>query len=37
MKAALPSAHYAELKAAGHMPMMENPNDVAEALRFLLK
>jgi 3-oxoadipate enol-lactonase len=37
MKAALPSAHYAELKGAGHMSMMENPKAVAEALRFLLK
>ena len=37
MKAALPTAHYTELKSAGHMPMMENPHAVAEALRFLLK
>ena len=37
MKAALPSAHYAELKGAGHMPMMENPKEVAEALRFFVK
>ena len=37
MNAALPSTHYAELKGAGHMPMMENPEAVAEALRFLLK
>ena len=37
MKAALPSAHYTEWKGAGHMPMMENPKAVAEALRFLLK
>ncbi len=37
MKAALPSAHYAEVKDAGHMPMMENPKEVAEALRFFLK
>jgi 3-oxoadipate enol-lactonase len=37
MKAALPSAHYAELKGAGHMPMMENPKEVAAALRFFLK
>jgi 3-oxoadipate enol-lactonase len=34
MKAALPSAHYAELSGAGHLPMMENPRDVAHALRF---
>ena len=37
MKAALPSAHYAELKGAGHMPMMENPQAVAEAMRFFLR
>jgi 3-oxoadipate enol-lactonase len=37
MKAALPSAHYAEVKGAGHMAIMENPKAVAEALRFLLK
>jgi pimeloyl-ACP methyl ester carboxylesterase len=37
MKAALPSAHYAELSGAGHMLMMVNPKEVAEALRFLLK
>jgi len=37
MKVALPSAHYAELKGAGHMPMMENPQAVAEATRFFLK
>jgi pimeloyl-ACP methyl ester carboxylesterase len=35
MKALLPSAHYLELPGAGHMPMMENPAAVAEALRFL--
>jgi len=37
IKVALPNAHYAELKGAGHMPMMENPQAVAEALRFFLK
>lgn len=37
MKAALPSAHYAELKGTGHMSMMEKPNEVADALRNLLK
>ncbi len=37
MKAALPAADYAELKGAGHMPMMENPKEVAEATQFLLK
>jgi pimeloyl-ACP methyl ester carboxylesterase len=35
LKVALPSAHYAELAGVGHMPMMENPQAVAEALRFL--
>ncbi len=34
MKAALPAAHYVELAGAGHMPMMEQPSAVAEALRF---
>ena len=37
MKAALPTAHYAELKGASHMPMMEKPQAVSEAIRFLLK
>ena len=32
MKAALPSAHYTELKGAGHMPMMENPKATVNAL-----
>ncbi len=32
MKDALPSAHYVELPGAGHMPMMENPKRVSEAL-----
>jgi len=32
MKAALPSAHYAELSGAGHMPMMENPKATINAL-----
>jgi len=36
MKAALPSAHYAELKGAGHMAMMESPQATVNALdRFL--
>lgn len=35
MREALKSAHYLELPGAGHMPMMENPAAVAEALRFL--
>ena len=34
MKAARPSARYAELPGAGHLPMMENPQAVAEALQF---
>ncbi len=37
MDAELPSAHYAELKGAGHMSMMEKPKEVSEALRLLLK
>jgi pimeloyl-ACP methyl ester carboxylesterase len=37
VKALLPNAHYAELPNLGHMPMMENPQAVAEALRFFLK
>ena len=35
MRALLPAAHYLELPGVGHMPMMENPAAVAEALRFL--
>jgi 3-oxoadipate enol-lactonase len=34
MKAARPSARYVEVPGAGHLPMMENPQVVAEALRF---
>lgn len=34
MKAALPAAHLVELVGLGHLPMMENPGAVAEALRF---
>ena len=34
MKATLPSAHYVEIAGSGHLPMMENPSDVADALRF---
>ncbi len=34
MKAALPSAHYVELPGAGHLPMMEAPEALAEALKF---
>lgn len=36
MKATLASAHYVELAGLGHMPMMENPQAVAEALRFFV-
>ena len=35
MRLLLPSAHYLELPGVGHMPMIENPAAVAEALRFL--
>jgi len=34
MKLALGSAHYVELSRVGHMPMMENPAGLAEALQF---
>lgn len=34
MKAALPRVHYVELHGVGHMPMMESPAAVAEALHF---
>jgi len=37
VKALLPNAHYVELPDLGHMTMMENPQAVAEALRFFLK
>ncbi len=37
MKAALGSAHYAELEGVGHMPMLEKPEAVAQALRFFVK
>jgi pimeloyl-ACP methyl ester carboxylesterase len=36
MKAVLPSAHYLELAGLGHMPMMENPQAVADAIRFFV-
>jgi 3-oxoadipate enol-lactonase len=36
MKATLPSAYYYELEGIGHMPMMEDPNAVAEALSVLV-
>lgn len=35
MKSFVPAAHYLELPGGGHMPMMENPPAVAEALKFL--
>lgn len=35
MKNLLPAARYLELAGGGHMPMMENPAAVAEALRLL--
>jgi len=34
-KSILPSAHLVELEAVGHMPMLEAPERVAEALRVL--
>jgi 3-oxoadipate enol-lactonase len=34
MKATLPAAHFVELPGAGHLPMMENPEGVAQALKF---
>ncbi|HUH96579.1 MAG TPA: alpha/beta fold hydrolase [Anaerolineales bacterium] len=37
MKAAVPNAHYVELPRVGHMPMMDNPRAVTEALRFFLQ
>lgn len=35
MQSLVPAAHYLELPGGGHMPMMENPPAVSEALRFL--
>ena len=37
MKVALPSANYVELPGLGHMPMIENPQAVADALKFFVK
>lgn len=37
MKAAIPGIHYAELPGIGHMAMMENPQAVADALKFFVK
>lgn len=35
VKAALPQAHFVEISGAGHMPMMENKEQTAEALKHL--
>jgi pimeloyl-ACP methyl ester carboxylesterase len=35
VKAVLPNAHLVEIKGAGHMPMMESPEQTAEALKHL--
>jgi len=35
VKAALPDAHLVEIRGAGHMPMMEEKEKTAEALKFL--
>jgi pimeloyl-ACP methyl ester carboxylesterase len=35
VKAALPQAHLVEIRGAGHMPMMENKQKTAEALKHL--
>jgi 3-oxoadipate enol-lactonase len=37
MKAAHPAAHFVELVGLGHLPMMENPQVVAEALKSFVK
>jgi pimeloyl-ACP methyl ester carboxylesterase len=36
IKAALPSAQLVEVQGAGHMPMMEHPNETANGLRRLI-
>jgi pimeloyl-ACP methyl ester carboxylesterase len=36
MKAAHPAAHFVELPGAGHLPMLENPEQVAEALKSFM-
>jgi pimeloyl-ACP methyl ester carboxylesterase len=36
VKAALPKAHLVEISGAGHMPMMENKEKTAEALKHLV-
>ena len=35
VKTALPGAYFVEIRGAGHMPMMEDPEKTAEALRHL--
>jgi pimeloyl-ACP methyl ester carboxylesterase len=35
VKAAVPSAHFVEISGAGHMPMMEAPQQTVEALKHL--
>lgn len=35
IKALVPSAHFVELTGAGHMPMMEQPRQTADALALL--
>ncbi|SRR5581483_654644 len=37
MKLSVPQAHFVELLGLGHLPMMENPQEVAEALKFFVK
>jgi len=36
IKAVLPSARFVELQGAGHMPMIEFPNETANGLKFLI-
>ncbi len=35
VKAALPQAHFVEIRGAGHMPMMEDKEKTAQALKYL--
>ncbi len=35
IKAVLPSVRFVELRGAGHMPMMEFPNETADGVKFL--